>query len=237
MENKQKLLIIDDDTELCDLLREYLTGEGYNIKSCFRGDEGLSTALSEHFDLLILDVMLPVIDGFEILKQIRSKTSMAVIMLTARGEEIDRIIGLELGADDYLAKPFNPRELLARIKAIFRRLSPERLKNGNSNRKILIGDLEVNVATRSLIRNGEELHLTEVEFHILEILLTSVGKVINRQDLALQALGHKLAFDDRSLDVHISNVRKKLGNKIENGTTERIRTIRGVGYMYVDSEA
>ncbi|MBF0545183.1 MAG: response regulator transcription factor [Candidatus Riflebacteria bacterium] len=225
----QKILIIDDDQDLGELLKTYLSSEGFSVTICLSGDDGLKEAVKGSYELLILDVMLPGINGFDVLRQIRQQSQVPVIMLTARGDEIDRIVGLELGADDYLPKPFNPRELVARIKAIFRRISNKQLV-GDGEEILTVGDVEMHISGRSVRRCGESVDLTEVEFQILEILLRSAGKVVQRQDLALQALGRRLEFDDRSLDVHISNLRKKIGHRL--GNSERIRTIRGVGYLY-----
>ena len=226
----QRLLIVDDDKEMCDLLTEFLGEEGFAVECCHSGDEGLERILSGNADLVILDGMLPVLSGFEILRQLRPQSQIPVVMLTARGEEVDRIVGLELGADDYLPKPFSPRELVARIEAIFRRTAADRSSPANSTESLTVGDLEMNVMGRVLLRHGERMQLTEVEFHILEILLRSAGALVKRQDLALQALGRHLTFDDRSLDVHISNIRRKLGSRM--GEVDRIRTIRGEGYIY-----
>ncbi|MBF0501560.1 MAG: response regulator transcription factor [Candidatus Riflebacteria bacterium] len=230
----QKLLIIDDDKELCDLLKEYLTGEGYDLAFSHSGNEGLEKAMSGSFQLIILDAMLPELSGFEILRQLRVQKSIPVIMLTARGEEVDRIVGLELGADDYLAKPFSPRELVARIKAILRRSQSDRSHHGASSEILKISDLEMHVSGRMLLKNGERVALTEMEFHILEILLKNAGHLVKRQELAIQALGRHLTFDDRSLDVHISSIRKKLGNRV--GAIDRVRTVRGEGYIYAAVE-
>jgi len=224
-----RILVVDDDKELCDLLKEFLGEEGFSLQCCHTGDEGLEKALQEDFKLIILDVMLPGLNGFDFLRSLRPKSAVPVIMLTARGEEVDKVVGLELGADDYLAKPFSPRELLARIRAVSRRTTQGRNLN-NSGDSLKVGDLEIHMAGRTLYRGKERIHLTEIEFQILEILLRSAGLTVNRQDLAQQALGHRLSFDDRSLDVHISNIRRKIGSKM--GETERIRTIRGVGYLY-----
>ncbi|MFZ2956414.1 MAG: response regulator transcription factor [Candidatus Ozemobacteraceae bacterium] len=226
----QKLLIIDDDQDLGELLKAYLGAEGFEISLCHTGDEGAREALTGTYDLLILDVMLPGQNGFEVLRSIRLQSAVPVIMLTARGEEVDCLLGFELGADDYLPKPFKPRELVARIKAIFRRIA-QRQPPSESNDDVLdVGDLQMHVASREVNQNGKPIDLTEVEFQLLEILLRSAGRVVQRQDLAVQALGRKLEFDDRSLDVHLSHLRKKIGHQL--GSVERIRTIRGVGYLY-----
>jgi len=223
------ILIIDDDTELCDLLGEYLQPEGFSITACNDGRQGLAAAGSGGYDFVILDVMLPGCNGFDLLRQLRLSSTIPVLMLTARGDEIDRIVGLEMGADDYLPKPFNPRELVARIKAIQRRgLS------GGSHRplpvKLRADDLMLDPGTRTVWQNDIEINLTAVEFSLLHALLRNIGQVVNREDLAQEVLGRKLEMFDRSIDVHISSLRKKLGHHV-NGI-ERIKTVRSVGYLY-----
>ncbi|MDD3146000.1 MAG: response regulator transcription factor [Candidatus Riflebacteria bacterium] len=231
----KRILIIDDDTELCDLLEEYLATEKFEPVSDHGGKTGLEKAKSGDFDLVILDVMLPELNGLEVLKSIRAFSRIPVIMLTAKGDEVDRILGLELGADDYLPKPFSPRELVARIKAVSRRLSPEKEENrGKKSSRIKIDDVFIESNTRTATKAELDLGLTEVEFSILENLMLAAGSVVERQDLALKVLGRRLSYDDRSLDVHMSNLRRKLGQG-ENDR-ERIKTIRGIGYLYVRPE-
>lgn len=222
------ILIIDDDRELCELLEQYLSAEDFCVARAYNGRDGLQAALSNEYDLVILDVMLPQLNGLEVLAQLRHKSNIPVIMLTARGEESDRVNGLELGADDYLPKPFSPRELVARIKAIIRRSA-----NGDANRAsvITVADISLDMSARTAWLNNEVVSLTEVELGLLEQLLQSAGLVVSRQELAQKVLGRKLSYDDRSLDVHMSNLRKKLGPI--NGDIDRIRTVRGVGYLYV----
>ena len=229
----KKLLIIDDDFELCDLLCEYFSSENFECKTANDGDEGLAIALNGNFDLITLDVMLPGIDGISLLKELRQNLSTPVIMLTACGEEEDRIGGLELGADDYLAKPFSPRELLARIKAILRRVDKKIIEKNSDVElgRIEVGDVTVDRNLRAVWQNNKQISLTEVEFNMLELLLNNAGKVVDRQKLAQASLGRRLDYFDRSLDVHISNIRKKLGRHIDD--LERIKTVRGVGYLYV----
>jgi two-component system response regulator CpxR len=225
-----KILIIDDDTEMCALLTEYLEQESFEIATCFEAHSGLAAALSSEYDFVVLDVMLPGFSGFDLLRQVRQTSSVPIIMLTARGDEIDRIVGLEMGADDYLPKPFNPRELVARIRAIQRRgdtvLNAPR---GNTSR-IVVDDIVLDLGTRTVLQDSAEVALTAVEFSLLHALIKKVGQVVHRDDLSDEVLGRKLEMFDRSIDVHISNLRKKLGNCV-NGT-ERIKTIRSVGYMY-----
>ncbi len=224
------LLVIDDDTELLELLSEYLSSEGFSVDTADTPADGIALALSGKYDFVVLDVMMPDIDGFEALKRIRAESSIPVLMLTAKGDDIDRIIGLEMGADDYLPKPFNPRELTARIKAIQRRLGDEQKHETGSSPINLFGDLTVNQKSMLVTRNGKRIDLTNVEFAILTILLKNAGETVSRDDLAEQALDRKLSLFDRSIDVHIANLRKKIGHSYQG--TERIKTIRGVGYLY-----
>jgi two-component system response regulator CpxR len=221
------LLLIDDDTELCELLRDYLEGERFTLTLVHDGQQGANIAM-EPFDLVILDVMLPGLNGLDVLKQIRQHSNIPVIMLTARGDDVDRIVGLELGADDYLAKPFNPRELVARIRAIQRR--SETSTGQLANNQITIGDLTLSPGARQCTLQNTALKLTSVEFSLIETLLLKAGQVISREDLVLQVLGRDLSPYDRSIDVHISSLRKKLG-PFQDGS-ERIKTIRGIGYLY-----
>lgn len=231
-----RILIIDDDIELCELLQEYLHSEKIEASSIHNGLKGLEKVKNETFDLVILDVMLPEMNGLEVLKNIRSFSKIPVIMLTAKGDEIDRILGLELGADDYLPKPFSPRELVARIRAIFRRLtSGNDDQQGKDSCRIEIAGILLESSTRSVTKDGRDLPLTEVEFSILEHLMRAAGKVVERQDLAFKVLGRRLSYDDRSLDVHMSNLRRKITE--EAGDKERIKTIRGVGYLYVKPDS
>lgn len=220
-----KILIIDDDEELCELVSEYLTVEGFETETVHDGENGLQRALAEEQDLVILDVMLPKKNGFDVLRDLREASAIPVLMLTARGDDMERIVGLEIGADDYLPKPFNPRELVARIRAILRRVQEAHENKQISNEKIQVGDVEVGLAARSATQNGEELNLTSVEFDLLVALLREAGKVIRKEDLSLDVLEREISPYDRSLDMHISNLRKKLDN-------DRIKTIRSVGYIY-----
>jgi len=224
----KQILVVDDDIELCDMLQEYLQGEGFEVVTTHNGQTGVELVLAENsYDLLILDVMLPGLNGFECLKQIRQSSQIPVLMLTARGEDIDRIVGLELGADDYLAKPFNPRELVARIKAILRRFqSPENNRNSLKN-----GDIEVFPAARRVTFQGQAVELTSTEYNLLEVLIKNSGSVVDKATLSSQALGRKLAFYDRSIDMHVSKLRKKLGCSDEG--QQLIQTVRGIGYQFI----
>lgn len=224
----EDVLLIDDDVELCSMLTEYLSKNGFRVKAVHRGDTGLKLALQRPWALILLDVMLPGIDGFEVLKRIRAESAISILLLTARGEDVDRIVGLEIGADDYLPKPFNPRELLARIRAVLRRQE----KNLDLPAGVLrVQDLELDVAARKVVKGERRLELTDVEFLLLEALMRSPGQVLSREDLSQKTLGR--AFDplDRSLDMHISRLRKKLA--LDGETEDRVKTIRGAGYQLV----
>jgi two-component system, OmpR family, response regulator CpxR len=225
-----QILLIDDDEELCELVSEYLTVEGFAVEAVHDGETGLKRAASGAYDLVTLDVMLPKLNGFDVLRNLRETSKVPVLMLTARGDDMERIVGLEIGADDYLAKPFNPRELVARIRAILRRVNETDENAQISNEKFQVEDVEVSLAARSAKRHGEDLGLTAVEFDLLVALLREAGKVVKKEDLSEQVLDRKLSPFDRSLDMHISNLRKKLGDR-EDGE-ERIKTIRSVGYIY-----
>ena len=225
-----RILVIDDDIELCELLGEYLGGEGFAVETVQHGEEGAKQALSSDYSLVVLDVMLPGINGFDVLRKIRGESKVPVIMLTARGDDIDRIVGLELGADDYLPKPFNPRELVARIRAIQRRTEDTIPRGDKKRSELVVGDVLLCSTSRTVKRDGENIELTSVEFNLLEVLLSRVGEVVDRESLVEQVLGRRLSAYDRSIDVHVSALRKKLGHY--SGKSERIKTIRSVGYLY-----
>jgi len=228
----EQILIVDDDVGLCELLTDFLAPEGFQAESINDGEMGLEKACKGSFDLIVLDVMLPGISGFEVLRNLRTKVTTPVIMLTARGEEIDRVVGLEIGADDYLSKPFSPRELVARIRAILRRAKHGRDESITlpKSKIIQIGDVELHTGTRLVFRSGERIDFTSVEFNLLEILLSRAGQLIPRDELISAVLGRSPYAYDRSIDVHISKLRKKLGHEVSG--IERIRTIRGTGYLY-----
>lgn len=228
-----QILIIDDDVALCELVTEYLAPLGFEIESVHRGDAGAERALAGKHSLVVLDVMLPGLNGFEVLRRIRASSKVPVLMLTARGDDVDRIVGLEIGADDYLPKPFNPRELTARIRAILRRTGPEAMQV--PGKKLCVGDIELNSGTRTVARAGEQVELTAVEFDLLEKLLRTAGQIVTREELSKEVLGRSSSPFDRSIDMHISNLRKKLGHQF--GVTERIKTVRGVGYIYAQAGA
>lgn len=225
-----KILIIDDDEELCDLVGEYLTVEGFETTAVHEGATGLEMALSDEYDMAILDVMLPKMNGFEVLRNLRASSKLPVLMLTARGDDMERIVGLEIGADDYLPKPFNPRELVARLRAILRRAGPASESDLAAMEKLEVDDLELSRSSRAAKIGGNDLALTSVEFDVLATLASDAGKVVRKEDLSEHVLGRKLSPYDRSLDMHISNLRKKLGPHADG--SERIKTIRSVGYIY-----
>jgi two-component system response regulator CpxR len=228
----ERVLVIDDDVGLCELVEEYLGPEGYDVEAVHNGERGLDRALANDHALVVLDVMLPGMNGFDVLRRIRAKSGIPVLMLTARGDDVDRIVGLEIGADDYLSKPFNPRELVARIRAILRRTQPGELTSG-APEAFVVGDIEMDTATRTVRRAGELIELTVVEYDLLEKLLRSAGQIAKREELVKEVLGRELSPFDRSIDMHVSNLRKKLGHQL-NGF-ERIKTIRGVGYIYASA--
>lgn len=238
----RRILIIDDDQELCELLHDYLSAEGLDIASVHTGDIGAQAALEQDIDLVILDVMLPHLNGFDVLRAIRKESQVPVIMLTARGEEVDRIVGLELGADDYLPKPFNPRELLARIRAIERRLVQQACVSedgkGESSAVIEVGDIRLYPGSRRVLRGDEEVDLTSAEFDLFAMLLRYAGTVVSRQALIEEVLGRRNSPYDRSVDVHVSALRKKLGPQrgSDGDQRERIITVRNAGYMYADQK-
>ena len=209
------------------MLSEYLGRNGYRVTAVHRGDTGLKTALEKPFALVLLDVMLPGLDGFEVLRRIRAASAVSVLLLTARGEDVDRIVGLEIGADDYLSKPFNPRELLARIRAILRRSTGADQKQEPT--LLRAAGLELNQAARTVMQDGEKIDLTDVEFALLEALMRSPGKVVTREDLSENALGRKFHPFDRALDMHVSRLRRKLSGK--GASEELVKTIRGAGYQ------
>jgi len=222
-----RILVIDDDVELCHLVGEYLRAEGFTTEAVHDGESGLKKATSEEYLLAVLDVMLPGINGFEVLRRIRATSRLPVLLLTARGEDVDRIVGLEIGADDYLPKPFNPRELVARIRAVLRRTRGDNAPAAPET--VTVGDVELDPATRMVRLEGKPIDLTSVEFNLLEVLLREAGRVVPRERLVNAVLSRKFSPFDRSIDMHVSKVRKKLGDT-END--EHIKTVRGVGYIF-----
>jgi len=223
------ILIIDDDRDLCDLLIDLLTPEGFLVEATHNGLQGVEQATSGGYALVVLDVMLPGINGFEALRRIRASSRVAVLMLTAKGDDVDRIVGLEIGADDYLPKPFNPRELVARIRAILRRVESEARPQIDVGR-LIVGDIELVPGTRTVFCAGTKVELTSVEFSILETMVRQAGQVVSREILVKQAMGRDFSVYDRSIDVHVSSLRKKLGQQKDN--SDRIKTVRNIGYLY-----
>jgi two-component system response regulator CpxR len=223
----RNILIIDDDRELCELVGELLRAEGFDVEFHHTGAGAVDLAASGRHALVILDVMLPEQSGFEILRALRKRSSIPVILLTARGEDVDRIVGLEIGADDYLPKPFNSRELTARINAVLRRMHP---RHEDTLPRLAVGDVTLDPATRTVLKDGSAVDFTTVEFDLLHLLLSTAGTVVSREQISQRVLGR--AFDpfDRSIDVHIGKVRRKLGDHASGD--ERIKTIRGVGFIY-----
>ena len=227
----KRLLVVDDDQGLVSLLKRFLEAEGFMVDTAYDQPTGLKAALSGEHEIIILDVMLPGGSGFELLKILRQQSGVPVLLLTARGEAVDRILGLEIGADDYLAKPFDPRELVARVRAILRRTrdaAPAALR-GETDEILTVGEIEMSMGTRTVTCGGQPVDLTSVEFNVLELLLRHAGNVVTREQIAEVALGRPLNPFDRSVDVHVSRLRKKLGSF--PGSDELIRPIRGIGYF------
>lgn len=235
-----KILLVDDDIELTELLSELLSMEGFDVHTVHNGQEALDELEIEHYDLILLDVMMPVLNGIETLKQLRQKYSLPVLMLSARDDEIDRVLGLELGADDYLPKPFNDRELVARIKAILRRTNNAKMSeemgdhvihNDEDRRNLQFGGVELHPGRQQAIYNGKDLDLTGTEFALLQILMRNPGQILSRELLSMEILGKRLTPYDRAIDMHISNLRKKLPDRDDN--LPWFKTLRGRGYLLV----
>jgi two-component system response regulator CpxR len=231
--SSQRILLIDDDVELSQLVNDYLTLDGFSLDIAADGISGLERAQSGLYQLILLDVMLPGLDGLSLLRQLRQSSYCPVLMLTARGDDIDRIVGLELGADDYLAKPFNPRELSARVRAILRRveLAQQQSNNPVAAAILELNQVQLNRQNRQVWSQGQQVVLTATEFQILDYLMSHAGQVITKEDLSKTVLGRALQQYDRSLDMHISNIRKKLAI-CDN--TEKIQTLRGSGYLFLE---
>jgi two-component system, OmpR family, response regulator CpxR len=228
-----RVLIVDDDVELCELVSEYLSGEGFEVEAVHDGNEGLKRSLTGEHVLVVLDIMLPGMNGLDVLHNLRKQSRIPVLILTARGDDVDRIVGLEIGADDYLPKPFNPRELMARVRAILRRSHGD--TQSAAGEKVTVGDVELDPASRVVRRAGDPVELTSVEFALLEALMRAAGQVVTREQLAQNVLGRRFMPYDRSIDVHVSKLRRKLGD--QSADAERIKTIRGVGYVFTRPEA
>lgn len=218
----ERVLIVDDDVALCEMLRERLEQDEFVTECVHDGGRGLERARSGEHALVVLDLMLPGMNGIQVLRHLRQQSDIPVLILTAKGEDVERILGLEIGADDYLPKPFNPRELVARIRAILRRS----LRAGGEDRPMYAGDVEMHPSSREVYVEGHPLELTSVEFALLEALVKAAGRIVSRERLTEIVLGRDLRPFDRVIDVHVSNLRRKLGN-------ERIKTVRGSGYLLV----
>jgi len=223
------VLIIDDDRDLCDMVTRLLSQEGHSVDQSTDAQRGLSAALSGNHDIVLLDVMMPGLGGLDLLRELRAKSQVHVIMLTAKGDDVDRVVGLELGADDYLAKPFYSRELLARIRAVLRRSRHHEPTTNPEGAALDVGDLTVDPNARTVHRAGQLVETTTGEFDVLYALVADAGKIVSRDRLA-RVLGRHLGTFDRAIDMHISNLRKKLGTSCEG--IERIRTVRNAGYLY-----
>lgn len=230
----KQILIIDDDLEMCDLLAKFLARENFQVEMAHDGESGLAKLVAENYQFVILDVMLPDISGFDVLRRIRAVSPIPVLMLTAKGDEIDRIIGLEIGADDYLPKPFNPRELVARLQAILRRTEIAVRVNKIETEKLIVGDLVIELEARTVWIGEKNVELTTTEFDVLRVLAGSAGKVISRKKLAEEGMDKKLALFDRSVDMIISKLRQKIGHNEDN--LERIRAVRNIGYIYTRTD-
>ena len=230
-----RILLADDDVELCGMLKQYLEVEGFQISMAHDGEAALNQARTGNYDLIVLDVMMPQLNGFDVLRELRRDSLMPVLMLTARGEDVDSIVGLELGADDYLPKPCNPRVLVARIRAILRRAQTQaQTQHGEesaSPETLKLGDLEIRTGSRTVTLDGKPVTMTSTEYSVLEVLLREAGHVVSKAELSERALGRELTRYDRSIDMHLSSLRKKLG-PLANGE-ERIKTVRGIGYQYI----
>jgi two-component system response regulator CpxR len=222
----ERVLVIDDDAELCKLVTRYFAREGFEISWAPNGSVGVERALAEDYSLIMLDVMMPGTDGFDVLRRIRQQSRTPVLMLTARGDTHDRIRGLEMGADDYLPKPFDPAELVARIRAILRRSTPL----WPVPAAIAIGDIELDGGTRTVRRSGKPVDLTTVEFDLLAALMRAAASTVSREDLVRTVLRRDFSPFDRSIDTHVCNLRRKLGPHPDGG--ERIKGVRGAGYLY-----
>ena len=221
------ILLADDDVELCSMLQTYLLDEGFAVTSIHDGQTAQTEALNDKYDLVVLDIMLPKLNGLDVLKNLRQQSQKPVLILTARGDDVDSIVGLELGADDYLGKPCNPRVLAARIRAVLRRTESDAAYEQMET--LQLADVELHAQSRRVYRKSQLIELTATEFTVLEILMRNAGHIVNKNTLSLDALGRSLTRYDRSLDMHISNIRKKLGF---TDTDDRIKTIRNVGYIY-----
>jgi two-component system response regulator CpxR len=228
--DRATILVIDDDVEMTEMLGEYLEPEGFVIEVRHDGDSGLKRALQDNCLLVVLDVMLPRINGFEVLRRLRAASQVPVLMLTARCDSVDRVVGLQTGADDYLPKPFDPQELVARVRAILRRTAPAALRSQETGDVVTLADVTLDSRARTVRRGGSIVDLTAAEFDLLRTFLRSAGRVISREELFREVLDREFSVFDRSIDNHVSSLRKKLGPQPEG--RERIRAVRNAGYVY-----
>jgi len=227
-----RILLVDDDAELLAMLREYLAPEGFEVLTAADGEAGVQRAVAGGVDLVVLDVMLPRLSGLEALRRLRRASTVPVLMLTAKGDDVDRIVGLELGADDYLPKPFNPRELVARMHALLRRTRAAAPGVGTESREELrAGELAVRPGERAATWRGQPLELTSTEFNLLEALVRNAGRVLGKAELSEHVLGRSMTRYDRGIDMHVSNLRRKLGTLADGRSP--IQTVRGVGYQFI----
>jgi two-component system response regulator CpxR len=224
------ILVVDDERNIVELVRLYLEQAGFSVVEARDGQAALEQHDRVDPDLIVLDLMLPKLDGMEVTREVRRRGETPILMLTARSDDIDRIVGLEVGADDYLSKPFNPRELVARIRAVLRRGR----QSAGGSAAVTVGDLRLDPGARRVQRGGETIEVTGTEYSLLEALARDAGKVVKRDVLYREVLGRRPVPYDRSLDVHVSNLRRKLGPLPDGG--ERIKSVRGVGYQYVRTE-
>jgi len=231
--SKKRILLIDDDQELAELLSEYLSSEGFDLVCCFDGVSGLARAFDDNLDLILLDVMMPGLNGFEVLKALGSQHKTPILMLTAKGDEADRVLGLELGADDYLAKPYNHRELLARIKAILRRIDIAQ-NNSLSTTVESVNNVTLNHGTRDVFCHQQAVVLTGTEYQILHHLMQHHGQIVSKETLSEKVLDRRLTPFDRSIDMHVSNIRRKL---LAYSPVDKLKTIRSAGYIFLSGEA
>ena len=228
--DRATILVIDDDVEMTEMLGEYLEPEGFAIEVCHDGDSGLKRAMQGHCLLVVLDVMLPRLNGFEVLRRLRATSQVPVLMLTARGDPVDRIVGLQTGADDYLPKPFDPQELVARVQAILRRTAPGALRSQETGEVLTMDDVHLDSRARTVRKGGSFVNVTAAEFDLLRTFLRSAGRVISREELFREVLDREFSVFDRSIDNHVSSLRKKLGPRPDG--QDRIRAVRNAGYVY-----
>jgi two-component system response regulator CpxR len=233
--DRAAILVIDDDLEMAEMLGEYLAPEGFVTEVCPTGDAGLQKALEGSYRLVVLDVMLPRLNGFEVLRRLRAASQVPILMLTARGEAVDRVVGLQAGADDYLPKPFDPQELVARVQAILRRVAPAPPRPGESGEVLAVADVVLDVRARTVRRGGSLVDLTGTEFVLLRAFLRSAGLIVSREELFREVLDREFSVFDRSIDNHVSAVRRKLGPGPDG--RDRIRAVRNSGYVYPRPES